>query len=314
MNTTQLKYFVTLARTLNYSTAAAQLYVTQPTLSRSIMALEDEIGTKLFYRESGKVALTPAGELFLHDMEPLALRYGGLLQRVQNLGKGLAGTLHIALASEQQMPARLLDQIRVFSATYPAVELRFSRMDTSAIPMALMEETVDLAVCLDFGWMRRDAPSPVEVLLLEEERPCLVRSATTSQSHGALIVTPNECMHLLENTRLIFPSSQHLGAGTADPVEPLRSMLHLPELEPTVIYVQDPDAVSLYVTAGMGVTITNCSNTIAQEKNIDLLEILSAEPFRKVLKYRAESRNPVLGRFLEFIQSEYCANKRNIGD
>ena len=51
MNTTQLHYFLTLSQTLNYSTAAQQLFITQPTLSRSIMALEDEIGTKLFFRE-----------------------------------------------------------------------------------------------------------------------------------------------------------------------------------------------------------------------------------------------------------------------
>lgn len=48
MNTTQLRYFMELSKTLNYSTAAQQLFITQPTLSRSIMALEDEVGAKLF--------------------------------------------------------------------------------------------------------------------------------------------------------------------------------------------------------------------------------------------------------------------------
>lgn len=300
MNTTQLRYFMTLARTLNYSTAAGQLYVTQPTLSRSIMALEDEIGTKLFHRESGNVALTPAGELFLQDIEPLSLRYEGLLSRVRNLGNGVAGSLHVALSSEQQMPERLLARIKAFAAEYPAVELHFSRMDTAAIRMALKEEIVDLAVGLDFGSFGQN--NETTTLLLQEERPCLVRAATTDHNRDEMIITPGECMQILQNTRLIFPSAQHLGAGTADPVEPLRTMLHLPALNPTVLYVKDPDAVSLYVAAGMGVTITNRSNTIAQEKRVDLIEVLGADPFRKALQFQTDSRNPVLKRFLEYVQ------------
>ena len=305
MNTTQLKYFTVLARTLNYSSAAAQLFVTQPTLSRSIMALEDEIGTKLFQRESGNVCLTPAGELFLQELEPLSMRFEDLLLRVRNIGKGLAGTLHIALSGEQQMPDRLLEQIKSFAGTYPAVDLRLSRMDMSSMRMALKEETADLAIGLDFAWMPRKNPGPVrtETILLAEECPCLVRAASRT-SGGAVTVSPEECLRILRATRLFFPSSQHLGAGTSDPVEPLRQMLHLPELEPTVQYVQDPAAVSLYVSAGMGVTIANRSNTIALEKNVELLEIAGAEPFRKVLEYRPESRNPVLQRFLDFITSE----------
>ena len=302
MNTTQLQYFMALARTLNYSAAAGQLFVTQPTLSRSIMALENEIGTKLFHRESGNVALTPAGELFLQDLEPLSLRYESLVSRVRNLGSGLAGSLHFALSSEQQMPQRLLTEIKAFSAAHPAVELHFSRMDTGSIRMALMEESVDLSIGLSFRGQGPENRLPeLETAVLEEERPCLVR-ATTGGGEGTMIITPAECMHLLEKNRLIFPAPRYLSAGTADPVEPLREMLHLPELTPDVQYVRDPDAVSLYVAAGMGVTITNPSNTIAQEQNVDLLEILGAEPFRKALQYKKDFRNPVLKRFLEYIR------------
>ena len=79
MNTTQLHYFMTLSQTLNYSTAAQQLFITQPTLSRSIMALEDEIGTKLFFRENGNVSLTPAGKLMQEELKPLSARYETML-------------------------------------------------------------------------------------------------------------------------------------------------------------------------------------------------------------------------------------------
>ena len=143
MNTTQLRYFLELAQTLNYSAAAQQLYVTQPTLSRSIMSLEEEIGAKLFYRENGNVSLTPAGRLLRQEVLPLSMRYEGMLRRVRNVGNGLAGELHIALSEEQQLPSSLLFAIKSFSAAYPYVEFRFSRMNTNLIRVASQEETLD---------------------------------------------------------------------------------------------------------------------------------------------------------------------------
>lgn len=56
-----LRYFVTVARELSISSAADILHITQPTLSRQIMDLEDELGTQLIVRSSKKLSLTDAG-------------------------------------------------------------------------------------------------------------------------------------------------------------------------------------------------------------------------------------------------------------
>lgn len=304
MNTTQLKYFLELSRTLNYSTAAQQLYITQPTLSRSIMALEDELGAKLFHRESGSVSLTPAGRLFLQDMEPLAIRYDGLLQRVRNLGSGLAGEIHIALSNEQQMPDSLIKAIKAFSADHPNVEFHFSRMSTAAMMTALREEAIDLSVTLEFvGNGQISHGFRLEGILLEKEQPCLVR-ASVKKEPSFLPITREECHRILSSAKLVFPSPKFVGDEMANPVEPLREMLHLPELSPNVLYIRDADSVSLYVAAGIGVTIANRTHTITKENGVDVLEILGAEPYRKILQYRADSRNPVLGRFLECVMKE----------
>ena len=302
MNTVQLRYFLELSRTLNYSTAAQQLFITQPTLSRSIMALEDEIGAKLFHRESGNVSLTPAGQMFLQDLEPLAVRYEGMLRRVKNLGSGLAGELHIALSTEQQMPDRLLWAVKSFASEFPNVEFQFSRMSTDGLMTALREESVDMAVGLEFIGHEKMPPSPwYQQILLEKEQPCLVRAAVSGRQRD-MHITTEECCRFLEKYRLIFPSPRFMGSEMANPVEPLREMLHLPELMPDVCYIRDANAVSLYVSAGLGVTIANKSHSIARENGVELLEILGAEPYRKVLQYRSDSRNPVLERFLDFIK------------
>ncbi len=55
MNIHQLKCFITLARTLNFSEAAKQLFLTQPSISRQIKCLESEVGLRLFDRSSRSV-------------------------------------------------------------------------------------------------------------------------------------------------------------------------------------------------------------------------------------------------------------------
>ena len=65
MELIQLRYFVTIAETMSFTTAAEVLHVSQPALSYQMKRLEDELGTRLFDRSSRKIALSPDGEVFL---------------------------------------------------------------------------------------------------------------------------------------------------------------------------------------------------------------------------------------------------------
>ena len=65
MNTTQLECFMTVANFLNFSRAAEVLRITQPAVSHQINTLEDELGVKLFHRNSKSVRLTREGYLFV---------------------------------------------------------------------------------------------------------------------------------------------------------------------------------------------------------------------------------------------------------
>ena len=58
-----LRYFYTVAREENITRAAQLLHVTQPTLSRQLMGLEEELGTVLFHRSSHRIVLTEDGML-----------------------------------------------------------------------------------------------------------------------------------------------------------------------------------------------------------------------------------------------------------
>lgn len=68
MKLTQMEYFLAAAEELNFTAAAKSLYISQPALSKQIALLEEELGAKLFLRNSRKVALTAAGKQLQQDL------------------------------------------------------------------------------------------------------------------------------------------------------------------------------------------------------------------------------------------------------
>src|SRR3954467_13669865 len=82
MELNQVRYFVAVAETGNFTRAAERSHVTQPSLSQQILNLEREVGHKLFHRLGRKAVLTEAGTVFLE-------RAKRILFEVENASKEL---------------------------------------------------------------------------------------------------------------------------------------------------------------------------------------------------------------------------------
>lgn len=98
MTTNQLTCFLTLAKHLNYTSASNELYVSQPTLSRTISALESELGNHLFIRDTRTVQLTEAGRCFLKYANQFMNLYNEAIIVVESTATGKRGTLHLGLS------------------------------------------------------------------------------------------------------------------------------------------------------------------------------------------------------------------------
>lgn len=96
MNLYQLYYFRTLAKLEHYTKAAAQLSMTQPSLSHAISALEDELGVFLFEKHGRNVVLTKFGKLFLPYVENALNELEEGTKKIKELASDTHGTVSIA--------------------------------------------------------------------------------------------------------------------------------------------------------------------------------------------------------------------------
>lgn len=114
-----LRYFVAAAEELNFTRAAARLYVAQQALSREIQRLEARLGTKLFLRTTRRVTLTPDGERLLVRARDLVARHDAVWADVHG---PVAQPLVVDLMSEGRLTGiRILDLARKLA---PMTELR----------------------------------------------------------------------------------------------------------------------------------------------------------------------------------------------
>lgn len=86
MNIDQIRYFLEVSRTKNFTEAAKSLYISQPSLSKSIQLLEEEIGVKLLDRGKRRIEMTEAGMLFQRDFTRILNEMELTLNKVRDAG------------------------------------------------------------------------------------------------------------------------------------------------------------------------------------------------------------------------------------
>ncbi|MFT4277408.1 MAG: LysR family transcriptional regulator [Rhodopseudomonas sp.] len=144
MEIRHLRYFVAVARHLNFTAAADSLGVAQPPLSQQIKDLEGEIGTALFERTTRRVALTRAGEDFLKQALAILDRAETAVQRARSIGAGTAGILNVGLTGSV-LTGPLGRAIQQFSLSCPDVDLRIHEMSPDRQIAALKSGQTDVS-------------------------------------------------------------------------------------------------------------------------------------------------------------------------
>ena len=140
----QLKVFETVARHLNYTRAARELFLTQPAVSMQVRQLEEALGVALFEQLGKRIHLTEAGREALTYARAIHLQLDEL-ETVLNHLKGLSGgrlRLSVASTANYFIPALLGE----YSRRYPQVTISLEVTNRETLLRQLAENTVDLVI------------------------------------------------------------------------------------------------------------------------------------------------------------------------
>lgn len=153
----QIRYFLALSETLNFTRAAENCHVSQPALTRAIQALEAELGGDLIRREGRHSHLTELGR----RMVPMLRRCYDSAMGAKEMALAASRNEIIAvriLISHTVCMERVIGPIAELFRTFPKAQLRLTRGGADDVTTALREGTIDLAIAgpVIHGWDRVD--------------------------------------------------------------------------------------------------------------------------------------------------------------
>ena len=122
MTTKQIDYCIELAHTLNFSRAADNMFVSQPTFSYQIRLLEDEVGFAIFERSGKGASLTPAGAQFVSFLTGMRQDLKRAVEQGQNFSVKYQDSISICMMVRQAV-FFLPEAMRVFSESEPNVQI-----------------------------------------------------------------------------------------------------------------------------------------------------------------------------------------------
>ena len=141
----QLRYVVAVARAGNFSRAAEQCHVSQPSLSQQIQKLEDELGERLFDRMKRTAKLTPSGQAFLRRAVRILEEVGAAQREATEAKHLLWGAVAIGVLPTIA-PYLLPNAMAQFTKKYPGVEVIVQEDTTAQLLKLLLACEIDFAI------------------------------------------------------------------------------------------------------------------------------------------------------------------------
>jgi DNA-binding transcriptional LysR family regulator len=293
-----LRHFAVLAETLSFTDAAHLLGMSQPALSASMRALEDELGAELVDRSSRRITLTPAGQRLRPEVRRLLDMAGALPALARSSSATITGTVTLGLVQSVRHfdLSGLLSQIR---AAHPGVGFRIVQETATRVRQQLRNRTLDLGFLYGAG----HGVAGLHCIALYEER---------------LVVIVPEGHELADRRRLHIHELRgqnwiDLAQGTdlAATVEALDHQHHLSR--EVTAQVSQLDVLTDLVRAGLGIAIV--PEDTARIAGATVLE-LTGPPLRRtvMLAHRTGALSPAASLVAEAIISRASAPSGDFED
>jgi DNA-binding transcriptional LysR family regulator len=286
MNIRQLRYFLAVARELNFTRAAERVGIAQPPLSQQIIALEQELGTPLFIREKRRVQLTPAGVVLVEHAHRVINAAAAAVDAVRVIERGVHASISVG-AIYSAIYSFLPDMLRNFNALAPDVELNLQEMTIAQQVLALKEGVIEV------GLLRgpiHDRDLRTEILY--RERLVVAMPATNQRAAG-------EPIGISEVATLpLVAVARGTTRGYSDRV---LDIFESHDLQPRISNeVSDMHTAVCLVAAGLGVSIVPAIMQTMQTVGVTYHPIMEKTPgVTFALALRRTTASPLMDQFIQ---------------
>ena len=285
MTITQLSYFVTLARTLNFTRTAEYHYVSQTAVTQQIKLLEQDLGVELFRRNNRKVQITEAGRLYYAQAVKALEILDQAKLSVNNLGKPDKLSLKIGFMGTGSI--RIKDGIRSFIESYPDIAVDFKFGGFEQILQHIIDRSIDVGILLEMF--------PYNDSSLEKKQISVLPQFVMTSKDNPLAQKASLSRKDLDGQNIFFEKSskeivnmiysQYLEAGCRS--------IHI-SLE------NDMETILLKTACNMGIVVLSEYTAAAVHPNLDLVMIpLEGQTISLDAYWHKNNSNPALIAFLE---------------
>jgi len=165
----QVRYFLAVCRTLNFTKAADECNVAQPSLTRAVQKLEEELGGPLFHRERANTHLTELGRLMLPHLEQTFAAAQAAKSLASSIRKGAVAPLRLAIDQTVSV-GPVIEILTGLKQSIDGIELTLGSGSRRAVIEDALEGDFDLVVASQAG----DVPDKLRAWLLFRERCCII--------------------------------------------------------------------------------------------------------------------------------------------
>jgi DNA-binding transcriptional LysR family regulator len=289
----QLRYFLTVAEELHFGRAATRLQMTQPPLSQTIFALEEQLGAPLFDRNRRGVALTAAGAALLPEARRLLTQAAELPGLVQRAALGESGKLVLAFVSSADYSV-LPPFLRAYRAAYPQVQITLQEATSDLQLDDLLNGRIDAGLLIPP--LPDKAKAALDYLPVLSEPLILAAPAGLPGLRGKREADLRELPPL---PLIVFPRA--ISPGLYDAIlSVFRAAGITPAIGQEAIQMQT--IVSL-VSAGMGIALVPQSASNLRRPGVQYYPLAQPTPLVETgLAWRRDNASPVLKGFLDLMR------------
>lgn len=290
MNIQQLKYFLAVAKFLNFTRAAEKYYISQTAITQQIKSLEEQLGVKLFNRDKRHVELTPAGVVFLEEAKVIINTINQALTRTQAAATGLFGNLNIGFVKGYEH-SKFPEKIQLFKSLNRNINLFLERCSPISLYEDLLKNSYDLIFNFDFI-----SENNLEIEKKIIERVPLV--AVLYKNHPLAKKNFLSRDELKEELFIVNKINYLKNDGTEKILENYIKLGFIPN----VIYESsDIETMLILIGSGIGISILpEYTKDILKESNLVFIPLKGKDEYVDIFAFwKKENHNPILKRFLE---------------